>query len=117
MTDLTSLSLQCRHSSALNVQVVAECNQPGACIAAVALAHGINANLVHKWRSQAQARNRSAAVPINDGFILVAIAAPAAPVVTADIRIELRRGPVAVTLCWPMSAATECARRVREVLR
>jgi transposase len=30
--------------------VLAACNEPGASIAAVALAHGLNANLVRKWR-------------------------------------------------------------------
>lgn len=37
-------------------QVVDECSQPGASVAGVALSHGLNANLVHKWirRQQAQ---------------------------------------------------------------
>ncbi|MDE1557443.1 transposase, partial [Comamonas aquatica] len=29
---------------------MAECAQPGASVASVALSHGINANVVHKWR-------------------------------------------------------------------
>ena len=31
-------------------RVLAECQRPGASVASVALANGLNANLVHKWR-------------------------------------------------------------------
>ena len=37
------------HSPEFKAVVLAACRQPGASIAAVALAHGINANVVHKW--------------------------------------------------------------------
>jgi transposase-like protein len=33
----------------LKLQVVSACAQPGASIAAVAMQHGINANIVHRW--------------------------------------------------------------------
>jgi transposase len=39
-----------RHSSELKRAVLAACSEPGASIAAVAMAHGLNANLVRKWR-------------------------------------------------------------------
>lgn len=38
------------HPPALRQQVLNECEQPGASVAKVALAHGLNANLVHAWR-------------------------------------------------------------------
>ena len=38
-----------RHSAELQTKVLAACNEPGASIAAVALSHGLNANLVRKW--------------------------------------------------------------------
>ena len=37
-----------RHSAELKQQILAECAQPGASVASVALSHGINANVVHK---------------------------------------------------------------------
>lgn len=37
------------HSPEFKASVLAACRQPGASIAAVALAHGINTNVVHKW--------------------------------------------------------------------
>jgi transposase len=39
-----------RHSAQLKEQVLTECAKPGASVAAVAMAHGLNANVVHKWR-------------------------------------------------------------------
>jgi transposase len=39
-----------RHDAQIKAKVLAACNEPGASIAAVALAHGLNANLVRKWR-------------------------------------------------------------------
>lgn len=37
------------HSPEFKARVLAACRQPGASIAAVAQAHGVNANVVHKW--------------------------------------------------------------------
>lgn len=39
-----------RHSAEHKAQVLAECDAAGASIAAVAQSHGLNTNLVHKWR-------------------------------------------------------------------
>ena len=41
-----------RHSLEFKRQVVAAASQPGASLAAVALAHQINTNLLHTWRRQ-----------------------------------------------------------------
>ncbi|MCZ8400551.1 transposase [Achromobacter xylosoxidans] len=38
----------------MKARIVAECRQPGISIAGVALSHGVNANLVHKWIRQAR---------------------------------------------------------------
>lgn len=37
------------HSPEFKARVLAACRQPGASIAAIAQAHGVNANVVHKW--------------------------------------------------------------------
>lgn len=37
------------HSAEFKAQVLAECQQPGASVAAIALAHGLNVNLLRKW--------------------------------------------------------------------
>jgi transposase len=54
-------------------------------VAGVALSHGINANVVHKWRRLAGAAPSPVA-----SFVAVALPAPTCTV-QADIRMELRR--------------------------
>ena len=41
-----------KHSAAFKRKLVALTQQPGASVAAIALEHGVNANLVFKWRTQ-----------------------------------------------------------------
>lgn len=38
-----------RHSPQFKQQVVAACAEPGASVAGIALAHGLNANILRKW--------------------------------------------------------------------
>lgn len=104
-----------RYSAALKAQILAQCKQPGMSVARVAMAHGINANIVHKWRRQALAQAAPAAILPMAGFMPIPVT-PATSSVSADIRIELRRGPVTVTLSWPISAAAECAQFLRQTL-
>ncbi|MCZ2413741.1 MAG: transposase [Burkholderiales bacterium] len=106
-----------KHGAQLKAQVLARCAQPGASVARVALEHGLNANLVHRWRRIAEGRERSRPTvhPVSE-FIALPIEAPAV-VPPADIRIELRRGTLNVSVTWPASAAAECAHWVRELLR
>ena len=112
-------------SPELKAQVLTECERPGASVAQVALAHGVNANLVHGWRRLERERRQAAA----DAVMATRTAAPmieAMPFVPvtvasstseATIEIELRRGPLMMKATWPLSAATQCASWAREILR
>ena len=66
------------HSAELKSKVLAECRRPGASVAAVALAHGLNANLVHKWlRGQGlQRTNLTADLPARAAAAQVERATP-----------------------------------------
>ena len=102
-----------RDGAELKQQILAECARPGASVASVALAHGINANVVHKWRRLAYAPSTDVQVPT---FLPVALPAPScAP--TPDIRIELRRGATSISLTWPVCAAEHCAAWMRDLLK
>jgi transposase len=39
-----------RYTAAFKAQILAECDQPGASVAGVAIRHQLNPNLVQKWR-------------------------------------------------------------------
>ena len=117
-----------RYGAELKAQVVAECDAPGASVAKVAMAHGINANIVHGWRKRGvRARGAPRIESSEDArptpATFVPIALPAQPAISApsatssEIRIELSRKGTAVTVSWPISAALECGAWLREVLR
>ena len=100
-----------RHSAELKALVLSECAQPGVSVASVALSHGINANVVHKWRRLA------GAVPLPvASFVPVALPAPTYAA-SADIHMELCRGATSMTITWPAAAAADCAAWMRELLR
>lgn len=104
-----------RYDAQFKAQVLAECEAPGASVAKVAMSHGINDNVVHRWRQLAR-EARPAAVPALPTFIPVAM--PAMPESSAgDVRIELRRGSTTVVIAWPQAALDQLAAFTRELLR
>jgi transposase len=106
-----------RHSAMKKAQVLAECSEPGTSVAQVALAHGINANVVHRWRQLAR-EGSGGAVAKTSEFLALPLPGPATPAAAlADIRVELRRGAVCMTVTWPVGAAEELAAWTCELLR
>ena len=123
-----------RHSDEIKAKVLAACDEPGASISGVALAHGLNTNLVRKWRSgrgvkravmviapTAAIQAPPAALGAAPEFVAVDMPAPAkaamraaaqptaaAPMGEALIQIELRRGPLHLNVRWPTAAAEDC---------
>jgi len=120
-----------KHSPEFKAHVVAACSKPGVSSASVALANGINANLVRRWVRDAEVPLRArtpidapkalpsaASIPTTAAFVpvqLPAAAAPAAP--PGDIRMEVRRGAMSVVVTWPAGLASECGDWLRELLR
>jgi transposase len=109
------------HSAEFKAQVVAACSAPGVSSAAVAMANGVNANLARRWVVDAERRSggtlaRAANSVVPSGFMPVQLP-PAEAAAPVDIRIEVRRGPTALSVSWPCAAASECAAWMRELLR
>lgn len=126
------------HGAEFKAQVLAECQQPGASVAAIALAHGLNVNLLRKWlvgrgikrtglaalrtvTRKGDADGKSAA-PLQ--FIPVEIApaplsAPATPEPpeppAAEIHVELTRGATRLSVRWPSTQAAACSAWLREL--
>lgn len=105
-----------RYSAAMKAQVVVACDEPGTSVAKVAMAYGINANVVHRWRQLAR-EGKTASTKAGEFIALPLKVAPETAPVSADIRVELRRGPVTMTITWPASAAADLAAWTRELLR
>jgi transposase len=110
-----------KHSAEFKAHVVAACSKPGVSSASVAMANGINANLVRRWVKDAEGEHDVEAVmapkavkPPAAKFVPLPLPSPA-PV--SDVRIELQRGATKVVVSWPATAASECAAWLRELLR
>ena len=109
------------YSPELKLQVVEACARAGASIAGVAIQHGINANIVHRWLRE-HSQETLMAQPLT--FVPVTlessteVAVPAAVTqATTEIRMEMRRGAATVTVTWPSQLAGECGAWLREWLR
>jgi transposase len=94
------------HSDEFKCDAVASCIQPGVSLAAVAMANGVNANLLRRWVREGEL-GRSEARPdalVATGSPLSAVTGSFVPMqlpaksALADIRIELHRGATSVTV-------------------
>ncbi len=135
-----------KHTEAFRAEVVRAAQQPGVSVAAVALEHGLNANLVRRWvvasrRSVAedargggdrfaQSRERAEALRAialrqqhsqhaGRSFVPLAVASSvgAATGSPGEIQIEISRGAMIVRVSWPLTAADECAVWLRQWIR
>jgi transposase len=97
-------------------------------MAAVAMANGLNANLLRRWvvaaeqaPPPAQPIETVSAAPArltadNRTFIPIQVESSAVSI-AQEITIELRRGATVVKVDWPLAAAADCAVWLRELLR
>jgi transposase-like protein len=111
------------HSAHFKAEAVGACQQSGVSIAAVALARGLNAAMLHRWVKQAERSGRpiairttapSVAIEGSESFVPVAL--PSNPT-EGTIRIEVRRKGRSISIEWPASAAHECALLLRELMK
>src|SRR6218665_2053176 len=101
------------HRAEFKQQILSECAEPGASLARIALSHGINANVVHKWRRQA-----GGALPVMGApsFVPVPLPPAAHPPAPA-LQLERPRGPTSVSVTWPWAAAEQSAVWMRDLLK
>lgn len=124
------------HGAEFKAQVLAECQQPGASVAAIALLHGLNVNLLRKWlvgrgikrtglpaprtvtRMHPTAAEPAAAslqfIPVELAPAATATDEATAPT-PADIHVELKRGGTQLCVRWPSTQADSCAAWLREL--
>jgi transposase len=111
------------HSVFFKAEAVGACQQPGVSIASVALARGLNANLLRRWVHEAERGNAPIAIRPSrsntvtegaDSFVPVSLSTSPTE---SMIQIELRSGAKRVSLRWPASQARECALLLRTLMK
>lgn len=120
-----------RHGAEFKAQVIRASRQPGVSVASVALANGLNANMLRRWMvedarvsplaasgQRAPSAGATAGASASGQSSFVAVQMPTAPAVSAqpDIHIEFKRGPTKIIMRWPVSQADACASWLREIL-
>jgi len=115
-----------RYTDEFKAEVVAACHGPGVSVAAIALMHKLNANLLRRWLERTEsgatmtgsdvvAMSRSATAPIPPAFVPLQLSN--ANDHQREIRVEVRRGQQSITVSWPIADAAQCAAWLREWLK
>jgi transposase len=115
-----------RYTDEFKAEVVAACQGPGVSVAAIALMHKLNANLLRRWLEKAEsgatttgsdvvAMKPSAAAPISPAFVPLQVSDVNSH--QREIRVEVRRSQQSITVSWPTSDAAQCAAWLREWLK
>lgn len=109
-----------RHDVEFKAQVIEACRQPGVSVAAVALANGLNANMLRKWVRADDEGGVSGKVTGDAGVMPVTGVVPVTVVghrPGAEIRIDVRRGGTTLQMAWPQDALAGLGPCLRELLR
>lgn len=94
------------HPIEFKAELVAMCRQPGISVSAVALAHGLNANLLRRWMKQ---------FPVDANFPVATSPAKLVPIQVetlpsdGNIQFDIQRGATRINICWPVAGAEACA--------
>lgn len=95
------------YSKSFKAQVVHECQQPGVSVAAIAMSHGINANVVRRWLPLYRDQ-QTIALP---AFIPLKVEPQRKTEALAIIELPL--GQQTLTVKWQTSDPEGCARFIR----
>ena len=109
------------HPEEFKLAVIEACCEPGASVAGIAMANGVNANQVRRWmRERGEPPTRCGAMPVLEATPTPAfVQLPIAPTIPTlgDIRIEILRGNTAIKVEWPVQVSGDCAAWLRDCLR
>ncbi len=106
-----------RHSVEFRAEAVAACGQAGVSLASVALARGLNANLLRRWVVEAGDAKMPVKRQARPAFIPVRVEPPSKAKSGAPIRIEVRKGSTQIVIEWPVTHPGACVRWLKELVR
>jgi len=116
-----------RYTDEFKKQAIEACLQPGISMASVALANGLNANLLRRWVTERQEEAAGSAIlpdqrpleiaePTTPGLVPITVAMPETPP-SGEIKIEVHRNQMLISITWPVLQSTSCAAWLRDLLR
>ena len=121
------------YDAQFKAEMVAASARPGASISALALAQGMNPNVLHRWLREhersglhqliAVAALQPANTPAIKEFVPLRLPSPAAAPTSAvagkplAVEVELRKGDLQMNVRWPVSLTAEFANWTATLLR
>ena len=116
-----------RYTEEFKKQAIEACLQPGVSMASIALANGLNANQLRRWVTERQEEVGGSvtlpdqhplemAEPSSPGLVPITVAIPE-PVPSGEIKIEIHRSQMLISVSWPVAQSASCADWLRELLR
>ena len=108
-----------RYTRAFKLQVLAEAGQPGESLAAVAVRHGLNPNMVHKWRKTLQrpAQTEFLRLPATTPSTQTASTVPSCAGQHDTIRMEVPTPQGQLVVHWPVRQLPESIAWLRALTR
>lgn len=130
-SDITRYTARRTHRTyapAFKAELVAACLEPGTSIAALASSHGMNANVLHRWLKEhertgchqpiaQQPPSAPTPSPSMPEFTPLRLPNTTAEAVAAELKVELRKGPLSMTVTWPLHAVADFAQWAAAVLK
>lgn len=104
-----------QHTPEFKQGLVAQCG-PGVSTFAVALAHGVNANLLRRWIKQFPVVQSSAAITAPARLVPVKVDFPAEAPVSDAIEISIQKNRAHISIRWPGSQAGACSQWQTDLL-
>jgi transposase-like protein len=106
-----------QHTPEFKQGLVAQC-LPGVSTSAVALAHGINANLLRRWIKQLPGVQPSHAITAPVKLVPVKVDLPPVAAPASDaIEISIQKNSARISIRWPGTQAQACALWLAECLK
>lgn len=114
-----------RYGSQFKAMELAQCDEHGMSVAKVAMSHGINDNVVHRWRQLARQQRTATLATVAAArstepaaaFVPLTLPASATLDVKTEVRLDIQRGAVTGGVAWPQRALGDVADFVRELLK
>ena len=91
--------------------------QPGVSTSAVALAHGINANLLRRWIKQFPGVQPSLALTAPAKLVPVKVDLPTGDTVSDAIEISIQKSSARISIRWPGNQAEACGQWLADLVK
>lgn len=105
-----------KHAPEFKLRLAALC-QPGVSISGVALANGVNANLLRRWIKQFSVSNSLPAITNPAKLVPVQVESSAEPQISDAIEISIQKGRARVSIRWPGAQSHACGQWLAALLK